>query len=183
MFGTYKAWGVWLSKNCSKSAGVWLKLAKKGSRIQTVSYQEAIEVAICYGWIDGHKRPCDESWWLQKFTPRGPKSIWSKINREKANELIESGRMKPAGLKAIESAKANGRWESAYDSQRTASVPEDLQAALDNSPKARAFYATLNSANRYAILFRVQTARKQETREKRIREFIAMLERHERLHP
>ena len=121
--------------------------------------------------------------WLQKFTPRGPRSIWSKINRTKAMELIESGRMKPAGLAAIDRAKNNGQWEAAYDSHRTAAVPDDLQAALDHNPKAQAFFATLDSTNRYAILWRVQTAKKAETRARRIEQFVHMLEKHEKLHP
>jgi uncharacterized protein YdeI (YjbR/CyaY-like superfamily) len=182
-FSTKKAWTAFLEKNHARSPGIWLKLAKKGSQIETVSYAEAIEVALCYGWIDGQKRPLDHLWWLQRFTPRGPKSSWSKINRAKAEELIESGQMKPFGLKAVESAKADGRWGRAYDSQRSSSIPDDLQAALDSNVKAKAFFATLDSANRYAVLFRVQTAKKAETRAKRIREFVDMLARHQKLHP
>ena len=182
-FISKKSWAAWLEKNHSKSGGLWLKLAKKGSGIASVTYAEAIEVALCYGWIDGHKRPLDASWWLQKFTPRGPKSIWSKINCEKAEALMEHGEMRPAGLKAIESAKSDGRWERAYDSQSNASIPEDLKAALDKNPKARAFFATLTSANRYSVLFRVHNARKAETRARRIQQFVEMLARHETLHP
>src|SRR6185295_7822297 len=152
-FKDKKSWTIWLAKNHAKSSGVWLKLAKKGSGIKSVSYPEALEAALCYGWIDGQKRPFDESWWLQKFTPRGPKSIWSKINREKAEALIKSGDMKPAGLAAIEAAKKDGRWEAAYESQSKIEVPSDLQAELDRNPKAKAFFETLKGANRYAILF------------------------------
>lgn len=181
-FKDEKSWSAWLEKNHASSPGVWLKLAKKGSGIQSVSYPEALEAALCYGWIDGQKKPFDESWWLQKFTPRGPKSLWSKINREKAEALIQSGEMQPAGLKAIELAKKDGRWESAYASQSKAEVPSDFQAELDRNPKAKAFFATLESYNRYAILFRIHTAKKTETRAKRIQQFIGMLERGEKVH-
>jgi uncharacterized protein YdeI (YjbR/CyaY-like superfamily) len=183
LFEHQKDWAAWLKKNHAASTGLWLQVAKKASGIQSVSYDEAVETALCYGWIDGQKQSYDDQSWLQKFTPRGAKSIWSKINREKATKLIENGRMKPAGLKAIESAKQDGRWEAAYDSHSTATVPGDFQAALDQNPKAKAFFATLNSANRYAILWRVQTAKKAETRTKRIQQFIGMLENHEKLHP
>jgi uncharacterized protein YdeI (YjbR/CyaY-like superfamily) len=182
-FKDKKAWAAWLDKNHAKSSGVWLKLAKKGSDIKSVSYPEALEAALCYGWIDGQKRPYDESEWLQKFTPRGPKSIWSKINREKAEELIRSGEMKPAGLEAIERARRDGRWEAAYDSQSKATVPSDFQEELDRNPKAKAFFETLESYNRYAILFRIHTAKKAETRAQRIQKFIGMLERGEKVHP
>ena len=178
-----QAWASWLDKNHAKSPGVWLKLAKKGSETSSVSYQEALEIALCYGWIDGQKGRFDETFWLQKFTPRGPRSIWSKINREKAEALVRSGGMKPAGLAAIERAKQKGQWEAAYDSQSRAAVPDDLQAELDRHPKAKAFFATLDSANRYAILWRIHTVKKVETRAKRIQQFIGMLERHEKVHP
>ena len=182
LFKNQKAWSAWLDKNHTKSSGVWLRLAKKASEIKSVSYSEALEIALCYGWIDGQKERYDESSWLQKFTPRGVRSIWSKINREKAQVLIKSGQMKAAGLAAIENAKQNGRWEGAYDSPGASTVPSDFQAELDKSPAAKAFFATINSANRYAILFRIQTARKAETRARRIQEFISMLERKETLH-
>jgi len=182
LFKNKKAWSAWLDKNHKKSSGVWLRIAKKGSDIESVSYGEAVEVALCYGWIDGQKERYDESSWLQRFTPRGVRSIWSKINREKAQELIKSGQMKAAGLAAIENAKQNGRWEGAYDSPSGASVPSDFQDELDKSPAARAFFATLNGANRYAILFRIQTAKKAETRVRRIQEFISMLEKKETLY-
>jgi uncharacterized protein YdeI (YjbR/CyaY-like superfamily) len=137
---------------------------------------------LCYGWIDGQKKGFDDKYWLQKFTPRGPKSIWSKINTEKAEQLIASGQMKPGGLKAIESAKRDGRWESAYASQKNIAVPEDFQVALAKHKKALAFFASLNSANRYAILFRIHNAKKPETRAKRIQQFVEMLERGEKIH-
>jgi uncharacterized protein YdeI (YjbR/CyaY-like superfamily) len=176
-------WAAWLETNHVDSPGVWLQLAKKGAALRSLSYAEALEVALCYGWIDGQKRAYDESSWLQKFTRRGAKSIWSKINREKAEALIQSGQMKAAGLAAVESAKADGRWAAAYDSQSTMTVPADFRAALEGNERANAFFATLNSASRYALLFRIQTAKKAETRARRIQEFIAMLERQEKLHP
>jgi uncharacterized protein YdeI (YjbR/CyaY-like superfamily) len=182
LFPKQKDWADWLRKNHAKSSGVWLKLAKKSSGSQSVSYAEALEIALCYGWIDGQKKSYDESFWLQKFTPRGAKSIWSKINKAKAVELIKSGRMKPAGLNAVERAKQDGRWDAAYDSPGVSTVPPDFQARLNKSAKAKAFFATLNSANRYAILFRIQTVKKAETRTRRIEQFIEMLERKEKLH-
>jgi uncharacterized protein YdeI (YjbR/CyaY-like superfamily) len=183
LFKTQQAWLTWLEKNHAKSSGVWLQIAKKASNLKTVSYLEAVEAGLCYGWIDGQAKSLDESAYLQKFTPRGPRSIWSKINRAKAEALIKSGRMQPAGLAAIERAKQNGQWDSAYDSHRTATVPDDLRAALDQNPAAKNFFATLDSANRYAILWRVQTAKKAETRARRIAQFVTMLEYHEKLHP
>jgi uncharacterized protein YdeI (YjbR/CyaY-like superfamily) len=181
-FESKKKWADWLAKQHAKSAGVWLKLAKKDAGIPTVTYEEALDAALCYGWIDGQKKGFDDQYWLQKFTPRGLKSIWSKINTEKAERLIASGEMKPAGLKAIEAAKQDGRWEAAYSSQKNISVPEDLQAALNKNRKAKTFFATLNSANRYAILFRVTTAKKPETRLKRIQQLVEMLARGEKIH-
>jgi uncharacterized protein YdeI (YjbR/CyaY-like superfamily) len=177
-----KNWSDWLAKQHDKSAGVWLKIAKKDSEIPSVTYEEALDVALCYGWIDGQKKGFDEKYWLQKFTPRGPKSIWSKINTEKVERLIASGDMKPAGLKAIELAKQDGRWEAAYASQKNIIVPEDFQAALDQNKKAKTFFATLKSAERYSFLFRIYNAKKPETRAKRIQQFIEMLERGEKIH-
>lgn len=181
-FANKKKLADWLAKQHDKSAGLWLKISKKGTGIPTVTYEEAIDVALCYGWIDSQKKGFDDQYFLQKFSPRGPKSIWSKINVEKAEGLIASGEMKPAGLKTIESAKEDGRWDNAYASQSTMAVPADFQAELDKSPKAKAFFATLNSANRYAILFRIHHAQKVETRVKRIKQFIEMLERGEKVH-
>ena len=182
LFKDDAAWEAWLARNHSKSAGVWLRIAKVGSNTKTLSYAEALDVALCYGWIDGQKQKFDDATWLQKFTPRGKRSIWSKINREKVQRLTDSGRMQSAGLEAVERAKTNGQWDSAYDSHRTAAVPDDLQRALDSHPKAKAFFATLNSANRYAILFRIQTVKRAETRAKKIEQFVRMLERHEVIH-
>ena len=181
-FKTQDAWEKWLATNHTKSAGIWMQIAKKGSGIASVNYQEALDVALCYGWIDGQKQPYDDEYWLQRFTPRGPRSIWSKINTGKAEALIKSGRMQPAGLAAIEAAKATGRWESAYQPSSNAEVPPELQAALDKNKKAKAFFETLRGANRYALIFRVQTAKKPETRAKRVAEFIEMLERGETIY-
>jgi uncharacterized protein YdeI (YjbR/CyaY-like superfamily) len=183
LFAHQSDWIAWLDEHHAISAGVWLRIAKKASDLQSVSYAEALEAALCYGWIDGQKKTYDESAWLQKFTPRSKKSLWSKINRDKAEALIESGHMKPAGLTEVERARQDGRWNAAYDSHSSATVPSDFQAALDRSPEAKAFFATLNSQNRYAILFRIQTAKKAETRDKRIQQFIRMLEQHEKLYP
>jgi uncharacterized protein YdeI (YjbR/CyaY-like superfamily) len=183
LFETQAEWARWLEENQANARGLWVRLGKKGSGIASIDYAEALEVALCYGWIDGQKKSYDERSWLQKFTPRGPKSIWSKINREKAQVLIDSGQMQPAGLAAIERAQKDGRWEAAYDSQRNATVPDDFQAALDGSAEAKRFFATLNSVNRYAILFRIHQAKKAETRAKRIQEFIRMLEQGKKIYP
>lgn len=148
-----------------------------------MSYAEALELALCYGWIDGQKKSDGGGYWLQRFTPRSARSIWSKINRDKALALIASGQMQPAGLQEVERAKSDGRWQAAYDSARTAVIPEDLQQALAASPAAQAFFATLNAQNRYAILFRIQTAKKAETRAKRIAAFTQMLSEQKKLHP
>ncbi|HXD10845.1 MAG TPA: YdeI/OmpD-associated family protein [Anaerolineales bacterium] len=181
-FESKKKWVDWLAKHHDKSMGVWLKLGKKGTRIPSVTYEEALDVALCYGWIDGQKGSFDDKYWLQKFTPRGSKSIWSKINTEKVERLIKSGEMTPAGLKAIEAAKKDGRWEAAYASQKNISIPDDFQAALNTNKKAKAFFETLKSAERYSFLFRIQTAKKAETRAKRIQQFVEMLARNEKLH-
>jgi uncharacterized protein YdeI (YjbR/CyaY-like superfamily) len=183
LFEHKNAWETWLEENHASSGGIWLRIAKKASGLQSISYEEALEVALCYGWIDGQRKTQDETVYLQKFTPRGAKSIWSKINTEKVEKLIEWGLMQPAGLKAVESAKLDGRWQAAYDSFSRASVPDDFQLELDKNPQAKVFFATLNQQNRYAILFRLQTAKKPETRAKRIRQFIDMLEKNEKLHP
>jgi len=183
LFASQQDWDDWLATNSGTSPGLWLRLAKKSAAYQSVSYQQAIDVALCHGWIDGQKKSFDDASWLQKFTPRGPNSGWSKINRAKALALIEQGRMRPSGLAAIERAKENGRWDAAYDSHSTAEPPSDFLAALDRSPEAKAFFATLNSQNRYAVLYRIQTAKKSETRQKRIAQFVLMLEKHEKLHP
>ncbi len=183
LFRTPKAWLAWLDKNHTKVAGVWLKIAKRTSTLKSLSYDEALEAALRYGWIDGQKKGYDEESWLQRFGPRGPRSIWSKINREKAQRLIDSGLMQPAGLQAVERAKENGQWDTAYDGQRGIQVPHDLQQQLDLRPTARKFFEGLNSINRYSILHRLQTAKKAETRAKRLQQFVDMLEKHQKLHP
>ncbi len=183
LFKSRRDWAAWLEKNHRKSTGLWLRLAKKDSGLRSVSHKEALEVALCYGWIDGQKRPESEEAWLQKFVARSSQSIWSKINREKALALIANGDMQAAGLEAVESAKKNGRWAAAYDSPSGATVPSDFQAALDGNPRAAAFFKTLDRANRYAVLWRIQTVKKAETRARKIREFIEMLEREEKIHP
>jgi uncharacterized protein YdeI (YjbR/CyaY-like superfamily) len=172
----------WLDANHPTVPGVWLKIAKKATGIDTVTHAEALEIALCYGWIDGQRQAHDEQWFLQRFTPRKPRSRWSRINRDKATALIESGAMKPAGLREVERAKADGRWDAAYEGQRSATVPGDLQAALDANPKAREFFGTLSSQNRYAILYRLQDAKRPETRARRLEKFVAMLNRGETLH-
>jgi len=180
-FESKRKFADWLAKNHDKSTGLWLKIAKKATGISTVTYAEALDVALCYGWIDGQKGSFDEQYFLQKFTPRRPKSIWSKINVEKVAGLIASGEMKPAGLKAVEAAKQDGRWAAAYSSQKNIVVPADFQSALEKNKKAKAFFETLTSAKRYSFLFRIETAKKVETRKKRIRQFVEMLERGETL--
>jgi uncharacterized protein YdeI (YjbR/CyaY-like superfamily) len=182
LFADAEAWTAWLEREHGTSAGVWMRIAKKGAADSSVQYPEALNVALCFGWIDGQKKSIDEHYWIQKFTPRAARSIWSKINREKVEALIAAGLMREAGQCEIDRAKADGRWDAAYDSSSKAEVPPDLQAALDASPEAKAFFATLNSVNRYAILFRTQTAKKAETRAKRIAQFVVMLERGEKIH-
>jgi len=176
-------WSAWLASRHTSSRGVWLKIAKKTSGTASVTYAEALEVALIWGWIDGQKGKLDEAWWLQKFTPRGTRSMWSKINRNKAIALIEAGRMKPSGLAEVERAKKDGRWDRAYESQSSASLPEDLAKALASNPRAEKFFATLEAHNRYAVLWRVQNAKKPETRARRIARFVEMLAKGEKLHP
>lgn len=182
-FESSQAWEAWLAQQTAESNGLWLKLAKKNSGIPSITYAEAVDVALCYGWIDSQKKKHDDTYWLQKFTLRRPNSKWSKINREKVETLISTGRMQPAGLLEVTKAKEDGRWDAAYDSPANATVPDDLQAALDKNPAAAEFFATLNSANRYAILNRIQTVKMAETRRKKIDQFVAMLERGEKIYP
>lgn len=176
-------WEKWLAEHHTGASGGWLKLAKKGSGSTTVTYAEALDVALCYGWIDAQKAPYDEAFWLQRFCPRRPGSKWSQVNRDKVAALVTADRMQPAGLAAVEAAKADGRWDAAYAPQRTASVPPDLQSALDATPGAAAFFAGLSSLNRYAVLHRIQDAKKPETRARRIEKFVQMLSRGETLYP
>ena len=182
-FDDATGWERWLEENHATSSGAWLRFARKGSGEATVTYAEAVEVALCFGWIDGQAKRLDERAWIQKFTPRRPKSVWSRINRERAEALMRQGRMRPAGLAAIEAARADGRWDAAYDSPANATIPDDLRTALEASPTARANFEALNGTNRYAILFRLQTAKKPETRQRRLEKFITMLERGEKLYP
>lgn len=177
------AWDVWLAKHHASSRGVWLTIAKKDKGLSSPTYAEALEAALVWGWIDGQKGSLDERAWLQRFSPRGPKSMWSKINRDKAQALIERGAMKPPGLLQVTRAKEDGRWDAAYASSRTIDVPDDLEKAFEANPKAKAFFTTLDSANRYAVLFRVHTAKKVETRAARIEKLVAMLGRKEKIHP
>ena len=175
-------WANWLETNHATSTGVWLILAKKSTSMG-LDYQQILETAICYGWIDAMRKSATGKTYLQRFTPRGKRSIWSKINRAKATALIEGGRMQPRGLAEVERAKRDGRWDRAYDAQGAAEVPEDLAAALKKNKKARAFFETLDSRNRYAVLFRLQTAKKPETRAKRLATFVEMLEQERKFHP
>lgn len=179
---TQNDWEQWLEENHTSSQGVWLKHAKKAGGKQSVSYQEALEVALCFGWIDGQKNKLDDEYFLQKFTPRRKKSMWSQINREKVAKLIEDGKMREAGLREIEAAKADGRWDAAYEPASKMTVPEDVQAALDANPAAKAFFEQLNKANRYAILYRIQNVKKAETRQRKITEFIQMLAENRKIH-
>jgi len=181
-FKTGKDFAAWLEKNHKTSPALWVRIARKGSGIKSITYAEGVEAALCYGWIDAQKLPESETAWLQRFMPRRPRSIWSKINREKALALIATGQMNQAGLVEIERAKKDGRWEAAYDSQAGASVPPEFAGELDRHPRAKEFFKSISAANRYAIIWRLQTAKKAETRAKRMRSFIEMLEKGETLH-
>ena len=181
-FATAAEWEEWLDAN-HDSDGVWVEIAKKGTGIESVRYPEVLESALCFGWIDGRREPLDDRRFLQRFTPRRPRSKWSRINREKVERLMADGRMRPAGHAEVERAKADGRWEAAYEGQRNSRVPDDLQRELDALPEAMAFFDGLNSQNRYAILYRLQDAKRPETRERRLRKFVAMLEAGEKIYP
>jgi uncharacterized protein YdeI (YjbR/CyaY-like superfamily) len=186
LFDSSQDWHSWLDEHHAQTYGLWLKLAKKASGKISISYAEALDEALCYGWIDGQKQSYDNEYWLQKFTPRGPKSVWSKINVAinvaQVEALTKEKRMHPAGLAVVEAAKQNGTWQTAYDSSALLTIPEDFQAALDKNPKANAFFATLNKTNTYAICWRIQTAKRPETRQSRIEKLIAMLNNEEKLH-
>jgi uncharacterized protein YdeI (YjbR/CyaY-like superfamily) len=177
------AWTRWLRRHHESAAGIWLRIAKKGSGIASIDHPQALEEALCHGWIDGQRKSDDAQYFLQRFTPRTPRSMWSQINRDKVRKLIDDGRMQPAGLAEVARAKADGRWDAAYEGASVATVPPDLQAALDANPPAAAFFATLNAQNRYAVLFRTQGAKKPETRARRIEKFVEMLARGEKIHP
>ena len=181
-FSNVAALERWLELQPETSPGLWVKLAKAGSGIASVSKSEAIDAALCHGWIDGQLDKYDSACWLVRFTPRTARSKWSQVNRARAAELLDAGRMRPSGLRQVEAAKADGRWDAAYAPASRAEVPPDLQAALDDSPGAAAFFGTLTGANRYAILYRIGAVKKPETRARKIASFIAMLERHETVH-
>jgi uncharacterized protein YdeI (YjbR/CyaY-like superfamily) len=174
---------VWLDEHHESSPGLWLQLAKKGSGIASVTYAEAVDVALCFGWIDGQKRAQDETYWLQRFTPRRARSPWSKVNRDKAEALIASGAMRPAGLRQVQLARADGRWDAAYAGMKTATVPDDLAAAIAAVPAAEAFFDTIDRQNRYAMIYRVQDAKRPETRRHRIEKFVTMLAEGRLLYP
>lgn len=182
IFKTAKQWEQWLHKNYKSSTGAWLRIHKKAAGVPTITYPEAVEAALCYGWIDGLANKYDEKSYLQRFTTRRAKSIWSKKNVEKANHLIASGKMKPGGLKEIEAAKADGRWEAAYDSPATIEIPKDFLEELSKKPKAKKFFQTLNKTNTYSIAWRLQTAKKPETREKRMNVILEMLAKGQKFH-
>ncbi|MGA5649594.1 YdeI/OmpD-associated family protein [Streptomyces seoulensis] len=182
-FESAEAFEAWLGEHHAVSPGIWLKLRKKAPGSVALDYAQALDVALCYGWIDGQKAGLDDQWWLQRFTPRTPRSKWSKINRDKVATLTEQGRMRPPGQSEIDRAKADGRWEAAYDSAKTATVPADLAAALLADPAAAESFEQLDRQNRYAILYRVQEAKKPETRARRIEKYVAMLARGEKPHP
>jgi uncharacterized protein YdeI (YjbR/CyaY-like superfamily) len=182
-FPSREAWAAWLDEHHTDSTGVWLTLLKKGAGEAGVSYGDAVEVALCYGWIDGQAGKLDDRFWLQRFTPRRARSIWSRVNRDRALALIARGEMQPAGLREVERAQADGRWEAAYEPPSTMMVPDDLQAALASNPAAAKFFAALNSTNRYAILHRIHAAKKPETRARRIENFVVMLAEGKKLYP
>ncbi len=182
-FESQPAWDAWLEGNHGSSTGIWLKIAKKETGIASVNYNQAVETAISYGWIDGQKAAFDENYWLQKFTPRGSRSIWSQVNCEKAEALIAAGKMHAAGMHQVELAKSDGRWQTAYAPQSKIEIPPDLQSELEKNPAAGTFFNELNSLNRFAILYRLQTAKKSTTRSARLKKFIEMLARGEKIHP
>jgi uncharacterized protein YdeI (YjbR/CyaY-like superfamily) len=182
-FASTAEWEQWLEANHLESDGVWIKIATKDAGVESVRYPEVLESALCFGWIDGRREAFDERYFLQRFTPRRARSRWSRINREKVEQLIENRRMRAAGLAEVQRAKADGRWEAAYDGQKSITVPDDLQSELDARPKAKAFFSELGSQNRYAILYRLHDAKKPETRARRLAKFVAMLEAGDTIHP
>jgi uncharacterized protein YdeI (YjbR/CyaY-like superfamily) len=180
-FSSVGEWEDWLEAN-QRGPGVWIKVAKKASGIESVTTAEALDVALCFGWIDSRREALDDQYFLQRYTPRQPRGRWSRINREKVERLTAEGRMRASGLAEVDRAKADGRWAAAYDGQRTATVPDDLRRELEARPTAKAFFETLNSQNRYAILYRLDDAKKPETRARRLAKFVAMLEAGETIH-
>jgi uncharacterized protein YdeI (YjbR/CyaY-like superfamily) len=181
-FKSESQWEKWLEKNHDKSNGIWIRLFKKDSGIQTVTISQAVDVALCYGWITGQIRKYDEKSWLSRFVPRRSKSIWSKINVQHANRLIRDGRMKPAGLRQIEDAKLDGRWERAYSPPSAAKLPDDFLKELQKNGEAEAFFKTLNKANVYALVFRLENTRRNERRKEKIKQFVKMFEKGEKFH-
>ena len=181
-FRSASAFRTWLEREHDRSDGLWLKIAKKGTGVKSVTYAEALDVSLCFGWIDGQKARLDETWFLQRFTPRRARSSWSKINCDKVAQLMEMGLMEPAGLEQVERAKADGRWDAAYQGSRSITVPDDFQAALDANPAARDAFATISRANRYAFLYRIHEAKRPQTRASRIEKFVSMLAVGETLH-
>lgn len=182
-FASQAEWETWLARNHAKSAGLWIKFAKKGTQAASISYTQALDSALCYGWIDGQRSALDETFWLLRLTRRGPKSIWSQINCKRADELIAEGRMKSSGLAQVDAAKSDGRWAAAYAPQRTMPVPDDLQALLAAHPRAERLFSELDSKNRYAILFRVHGAKMPETRARRIAQYVEMLDAGQVIYP
>jgi uncharacterized protein YdeI (YjbR/CyaY-like superfamily) len=181
-FDSAEKWERWLAKNHTSSEGIWLRIFKKDAGEKTVTYDEPLDGALCYGWIDGQKKTYDERSWLQKFTPRRSKSIWSKRNKEHVARLAKSKKMQPAGLREVESAKKGGRWDAAYDSPSNAEIPKDFLAELAKNKKAKAFFDTLNRANRYSIAWRLRTAKKPETRARRLKEILSMMGQGKKFH-
>lgn len=182
-FADRDAWWDFLAAQPPETRGLWLKLARKGSGIESIDHPQALEAAICFGWIDGQRARLDDHWYLQRFSPRAARSRWSKVNRAKAERLIAQGDLQPAGLREVERARADGRWDAAYDAQSVAVVPDDLAIELDRLPRARAFFESLDSRNRYSILYRIEEAKRPQTRADRIAKFVAMLEAGEKIYP
>jgi uncharacterized protein YdeI (YjbR/CyaY-like superfamily) len=182
-FGSAIDWQTWLEAEHATSAGIWLKIGKRTAPERSVSYAEALEAALCFGWIDGQKRGLDADHWLQRFTPRKSGSRWSKINTAKADALIAAGRMRPAGQREVDEARADGRWDTAYHGQRASTVPDDLRQALDLNPAAAEFFTSISSVNRYAIVYRIGSVKRAETRARKIAQYVQMLAEHKTIHP
>ena len=182
-FATDAEWEAWLERYHVAAPGVWVPIAKKGSGLASVRYPEVLETALCFGWIDARRQRLDDTHFLQRFTPRRARSRWSQINRAKAEALIRAGRMRPAGQAEVDAAKADGRWQAAYAPQRAAEIPPDLQRELDARPAAAEFFAQLSSQNRYSIIYRLQDAKRADTRARRLQKFVAMLEARDSVHP
>jgi uncharacterized protein YdeI (YjbR/CyaY-like superfamily) len=182
-FATAAEWERWLEGNHASANGVWVQIAKKGSGVESVHYPDVLDIALCFGWIDGRREALDATRFLQRFTPRQPRSRWSRINREKVGQLIAEGRMRPAGLTEVERARADGRWDAAYESQSRSAIPDDLQRELDSRPAAKAFFEQLDKQNRYSIVYRLHDAKRPETRVRRLAKFVAMLEAGEKIYP